>query len=610
MTKKKYILSIASFLIIFVGLLGFLRVVHAGGVGGSWADNACQVTSATFDAGSTPPGLTWGQKITIKGVQYDYWPKYFPPSPLVINIATQNCAGKRIFVQLFSDFDNSTHAPQRLKIEGVPDDSDASNIGDGLGGAMKFIVPSNEQFYINLKTGNTLCNTLGKSPDCSYYIGAGPVLPTMEEADDGSFNISPDDYYSKYSITPNNGKVPISNGKIAYNCTLDSTGLTCANGYPWQYVSDTSDHSGNTNNVTLQGKGTTDSCTGKTGDCYQLYGGLTDIFGALGTKLSSITQANDLGSFLNAIIAIAIGVAGVIAVLRIMYLGVIYMRSDKVTEKLSVRGAIIQTVGGFILLLLVYTILRTINPDLLNLVPNINAISVISPAQYQAITGQPVPTASQLSQDANAAATTAGVPPCAIQAIMQHESKGQANVIGNDANAWSVPNIASRKAFVLSGIKYSGTTFTPNISLYGDKNTNDDDALNAAAANPSDKNLTGLDWRFSHGVGALQITFYPADYPKTYAANWNPPMSEKDTPPLPRSLGGSQPYYPADMLDPVKNTEAGAYLLAQGIKTCGNLTSAFETFNSGGCGSSSSPSAYVQNITQSYNTCLAGQPSS
>ncbi len=352
-------------IIIFITILtisiGFLT-----GVVKTSADDTkeCQVVSAAFDAGSIPPGITWGETFTISGKKgrYNYFPDYYPPAPITINIKTQNCAGRALFVDIFSDFDGK-RSPKALPIYNLPT---WSKFHDTFAG--KFVVPSNDELSIQLKTGEQGCSVIGGSPNCSNYIAAGPYPPYFDNSDGGGYIINPGDYYSDYT-TIGGTDTGVPNGKIAYNCK----GISCDSSEPWEYISDTSVQPKNT--VTLENAGLTnvgDCKTSKDGNCYELYSGLTDIFGALGTKLTVVTQANDLGSFLNGLIAIAIGVAGIIAVLRIMYLGVIYMRSDKVTEKLSVRGAIIQTVGGFILLLLVYTILRTINPDLLNLTPRID----------------------------------------------------------------------------------------------------------------------------------------------------------------------------------------------------------------------------------------------
>lgn len=282
----------------------------------------CTTASAQFDLGdpNLSKFLDSPQLDTSTDPLIHFYGASIKP-PVTINVTAPTCSGKSLSVS----------------IVGVRELNKKS-----------FIVPTSGTFSITMQSGEEVCGILN-TPDCHFRIKI--------------YNRNGDEIF--YS----DGK---PRGLLAYDCS-SSTCLATSD-VNWKYISDTSDNSNN--KTTLQNQGATDSCSGKTGDCYQLYGGLSDLFGAAGTKLSIITQATTLGEFINAIIAILIGIAGVLAVLRIMYLGVIYMRSDKVTEKLTVRGAIIQTVGGFILLLLVYTILRTINPDLLNLTPRIDIASI------------------------------------------------------------------------------------------------------------------------------------------------------------------------------------------------------------------------------------------
>ena len=351
--NKLSVNKIAGFIIIVISLIyvGFIgpKVSAAGAPGpavdandgASTGTAGCQVTSAQFDPGQSPGDMfTWpGYTKKFNHPSQDFYSSLARPL-ININITTQNCVNIPIYVSLLSKHSN---IPYPI----------------GVLNNKKLIIPNTNTLNIQLSAGTTECKLqLGTDPNCDYYIAAGPtILPVGTSSDD--INKIPGYYYSYNK----------QKGELAYDWTVISL-LTTPDS--WKYISDTGASSDGVA-VTLQSAGTTDSCTGKT-DCYQLYSGLSDIFGAFGTKLSVITQATSLGSFLNAIIAVIIGFAGLAAVLRIMYLGVIYMRTDKITEKLTVRGAIVQTVGGFILILLIYTILRTINPDLLNLTPRIDQV--------------------------------------------------------------------------------------------------------------------------------------------------------------------------------------------------------------------------------------------
>ena len=113
--------------------------------------------------------------------------------------------------------------------------------------------------------------------------------------------------------------------------------------------------------------GVSDACTGK--DCYSLFSGFAS---ALGGKFDNIQNADSIGGLVNALIAFGIGLGGVLAVAMIMYQGFLYMKTDNTNTKLNTKSKIINTIVGFLLLLTIYTILKTINPDLLNLMPGIS----------------------------------------------------------------------------------------------------------------------------------------------------------------------------------------------------------------------------------------------
>ena len=126
------------------------------------------------------------------------------------------------------------------------------------------------------------------------------------------------------------------------------------------------------NAVTLNGSGSSSgidpNCQGND-SCYSLDSGLAEIL-----KMKTI-DTSSLGGFINSIIAFGIGIAGVVTVVMIMYDGFSYWSAgnDGNEAKMGkVKGRIWKRLLGLVLLLTVYTILRTINPDLLNLVPRIN----------------------------------------------------------------------------------------------------------------------------------------------------------------------------------------------------------------------------------------------
>jgi hypothetical protein len=99
----------------------------------------------------------------------------------------------------------------------------------------------------------------------------------------------------------------------------------------------------------------------------------------LKAKFTAVNTKDGLGGIINSIIAFGIGIGGVLAVAMIMYEGFLYMKEKKegnVEKVSSAKTRITNTVLGFLLLLSIYVILRTINPELLNLTPRIDASSL------------------------------------------------------------------------------------------------------------------------------------------------------------------------------------------------------------------------------------------
>lgn len=88
-----------------------------------------------------------------------------------------------------------------------------------------------------------------------------------------------------------------------------------------------------------------------------------------GQKISK----GDLGTYLWGIYKLAIGVAGVLAVLMITIGGIRYMVSEAISGKEAARKQITDAIIGLLLAFLSYLILYTINPDLikLNLAPGV-----------------------------------------------------------------------------------------------------------------------------------------------------------------------------------------------------------------------------------------------
>jgi hypothetical protein len=92
-------------------------------------------------------------------------------------------------------------------------------------------------------------------------------------------------------------------------------------------------------------------------------------------KLKTLIN-NDLSlaQYLNTLFKVAITVGAILAVLRLLYAGYMYMASDVWTNKETAKQIFRDVFLGLFLLLSIFIILRQINPNLLNLKPEITPV--------------------------------------------------------------------------------------------------------------------------------------------------------------------------------------------------------------------------------------------
>lgn len=88
------------------------------------------------------------------------------------------------------------------------------------------------------------------------------------------------------------------------------------------------------------------------------------LLAPFGNKLTEVKDGVGIGPYLNQMFYIGIGVAGALAVIMIVVNGVLYMGNESVFGKTKAKERIIMAIGGLVLLLGSWVILRTINPDL------------------------------------------------------------------------------------------------------------------------------------------------------------------------------------------------------------------------------------------------------
>lgn len=84
----------------------------------------------------------------------------------------------------------------------------------------------------------------------------------------------------------------------------------------------------------------------------------------------SDTNPCPFGKYLNILIKLFLGIAGVLAVVMIVWGGVQYMTSELISSKEEGKKSITNAIFGLLLALGAYLILNTINPDLLNVCLN------------------------------------------------------------------------------------------------------------------------------------------------------------------------------------------------------------------------------------------------
>lgn len=394
----------------------------------------CSVVSATFNPYTGQSTLAqdgWFKEATR-----------VTKNKVAISIKTANCAGKTISVTL-SGYQDSLNDQTGGWLPSFSRDVDVLNDKD-------YVVPSLEQFDINLVAGEESCKInilpwnagIAGHADCQFFLSVSTGI--------ASFNY------------PSRDK---QQGNLDYEC---DGGCEENGDVKWLYAGDTSTIpypadpavTAPPNTVVTTGeKGaidTTSTCYDKETnsmkpDCYAIYSGLSDILKVGGNKLTAVRDAVTFGAFLNALIAITIGIAGVMTVLLIMYDGFTYWTAGKAgneSKVADVKGRVWKRVLGLLVLFSIYTLLRTINPDLLNLTPRINALTldVIEHEAPKSADGTPILTGGGEPGSSNDVlavnknidtydtffkqyASTYGRDCNLLKAVMYRESRGNPNAV-------------------------------------------------------------------------------------------------------------------------------------------------------------------------------------
>jgi len=256
-----------------------------------------------------------------------------------------------------------------------------------------------------------------------------------------------------------------------------------------------------------------------------------------------------LAQYISAVHKLLIGISLIAAALMIVWGGFLYILSGTGAKVREGKQIIIDAVVGLIIVMGSYIILINISPRAAQL-QNLEiafierkSFEFVSAAQYTAALaasgipaspdGANLPLPDEVLSYARTQAQAKNIDPCIIYAIIMSESRGRI-IIGHDENQYFGPGsslVQSRLNFMRSRKFFSGKPFDNDVPIMpgenqcaganhivcqkaaaypmdytqnADRQMKNDDQLNVSA--PPDY---GLDWRFSHGIGAGQATIFP-----------------------------------------------------------------------------------------------------
>ncbi|MCX6755831.1 MAG: pilin [Candidatus Nomurabacteria bacterium] len=486
-------------------------------------------------------------------------------TPVRIDVESTGCAGKSLRFTVtdfyaFGDVYGNSYLGN--------DYNDPTNLNE-----KPFVAPS-DNFAIELMAGESSCLLFtGDGYDCAY-----------------SFQIDED---SSFFTLYNSRKENTTNGIMYYDCTgyCDST---------WKFLDVKSGNDvENFNPAEIH----------EYDDTYNLLAPIGD--------LKSVGENTSIGDYLNKLFSIAIGLCGALAVIMMIINAVTYMGTDSVFGKTEAKSKIWTSIGGLLLALGAYAILNTINPALINggNIPIPTAEIILRPTidvpteTFKEITGEEVLGTQKYKDLYSDVATTVfngknnkryspptdlNVLMCVTKVILKHESNGNPLAIGYDSDTASV-DVKSRKDFIASGKRYSGTTFTTDSSSIKNKQLKNDDKKITTADD------LGLDPRFSHGIGLAQITCQPVNG----GTQTECPITDGAT---------GKKITPKALLSPAKNIMAGVIIwndLYHNAKHCkNNMTNAWKGYNAGmgNCDKGNDfTKKYADESMALYNKCMKGE---
>lgn len=269
----------------------------------------------------------------------------------------------------------------------------------------------------------------------------------------------------------------------------------------------------------------------------------------------------DLIDLINSVFVVAVGLLGATAVLFIVIAGFRYITAGGSSEQIEAAKRTLQyAIVGVAVVILSFVIVESALRVFGFTGTAFGTIACETPLVKEGPPGsvgtppsqrpgqQPTgPGATgQWASQIDAAAKAHNIEPCALQSLVQVESGGDPDIVGHDGH-----------------------------------NKNDD------PVDFSNKRTSGLDWRYSHGIGLTQITIFPSNR----YDGWR----DSNTP---SRKVGNRWYTVDDLIDPNTNLNAGAEYLSGCLRRTGSYEAAFGCYNGAGSGSS-----YATKVNKLFEQC-------
>ena len=295
-----------------------------------------------------------------------------------------------------------------------------------------------------------------------------------------------------------------------------------------------------------------------------------------------------LGEYISAIFTYGVAVSTILAMFMCLIGGLQWMvsRGDGPAIQ-AAKSRMVKAIIGLLLALGSYTILYTINPELIKF-RNLRVLYVrqIDLSKYiVALVGEggtvtPItdPNVHHAKPGAKNQKLTdemmidiadrMGIDKCIVLSTIKKESGGNLHLIGHDENfpvtrrGKICPTVSARKSFLSHGRTFKNVGFTPiPLDTYNPCIHNNYKVSGKIIKNDDKFDLNsppeyGLDWRYSHGIGFGQITIFPD--PKK--SSWNSQINGPNGPEWARKIIDRW-YTVSDLLNADKQLEATILLM-------------------------------------------------